>query len=160
ETHQGAWRGLREPFDSDGESSADSHAYARGITAISTFRTALRPKTLYIIVATRHPRLYVIEASGSRVHLHRPQLMPGWIEWIVQPEYDARNASPEHAARKPDVRIACLSRAGDVVRLSHYDLVYGIPGSRESLDVLPTAAMPFDHAMLLLGTASGLFLLH
>jgi len=159
ETSPGAWRDLGKPFDSD-DSSADPHAYARGVTAISTFRTARKPKTLYIIVATRHPRLYVIEASGGRIYLHRPQLMPGWIEWIVQPESDDRGASPEQAAREPDLRIACLSRAGDVVRLSPYDLMYGIPGSRESLEVLPTAVMPFDHGMLLLGTASGLFLLH
>jgi nucleoside phosphorylase len=128
----------------------DGTAFTMGITAIDVFARPGSPATLDILVATRFPSLYVLTATGGRLRLRRRMPMPGWIQWIIrQPKAD-------------DVRIACISRGGDIVYFAQSE--FG--GSRElnplpptALSLLPTAAMPFDDTGLLLGTTTGLFLI-
>jgi hypothetical protein len=78
--------------------------YTMGITAIAVFARPGQPGTLDILVATRYPWLYVIEATGGRMRIRRRTELPGWVQWIIGP--------PEH----PDL---CVSRGGDIVRFSY-----------------------------------------
>jgi hypothetical protein len=122
----------------------DSARYAMGITAIAVLEQADRPGTLDIVVATRHPWLYVLEATAGQLRLRRRIPLPGWIDWILEPRHD-------------DAPVICISRGGDLVRLSRRDLQDGRAGIATTVSRLPTAALPLDDGVLL-GTTTGLFL--
>jgi hypothetical protein len=114
-----------------------------GITAISVLHWGPLD-TFDILVATREPALYVLEAADQQLWLRRRRSLPGWIQWILGP--------PD------DQRITCISRGGDIVRFAREDLLAEREPPPVSVPLLPTAAMPFDGASLLLGTTRGLFL--
>lgn len=139
----------------------DSASYAMGVTAITVLQRPDESNKLDIIVATRHPSLYVLEATAGtddgaraagRLRLRRRIPMPGWIEWIIDPA-------------PGDDHVTCISRGGDIVRFSPSELRdepprHG-PGKRDRAPTwvsrLPTAALRFRSGILL-GTTTGLFL--
>jgi hypothetical protein len=134
--------------------------YAMGVTAIAALPRPDAPDTIDLLVATRYPWLYVIEARAGALRLTRRMSMPGWIDRILAP-------------RHPGGPITCLSRGGDLVRFTHQALLRGDPPTSTPLSILPTAAIwlgaatPFagsgphvrsDDGGLLVGTTTGLFL--
>jgi len=126
--------------------------YTIGVTAIAVIAPEQDPDTQHILVATRYPRLHVIEGRGGQLRLVADLAMPGWIDWIL-----CGNAKRPDKPLGPDERITCISRGGDIVRLAYRELLAGHAGSRTQMSLLPTAAMPFGND-LLLGTTTGLFL--
>jgi serine/threonine protein kinase len=139
--------------------------YARGITAIAVL-PGLAPKTLTILVATRYPWLYVIDAADGKLELSNRIAMPSWISWLLPPVSEIAEATA--AAPTPTGDATCIvavSRGGDIVRLSRADLVRRSQDDREvesspeptQLPVLATAAMAFEDGVLI-GTNKGLLL--
>jgi hypothetical protein len=126
--------------------------YTIGVTAIAVIAPEQDPDTQHILVATRYPRLHVIEARGGQLRLIADLAMPGWIDWIL-----CGDAKRPDEPLGPDERITCISRRGDIVRVAYRELLAGHAGCATQLSLLPTAAMPFE-GDLLLGTATGLFL--
>jgi hypothetical protein len=125
-------------------------AFASGITAIAVLERRELPGMLHLLVATRFPWLYLIEVDRGRMRLRRRLPMPGWIEWIF-------------VGAPGDDLVACISRGGDIIRLSYAELVRAIDGDPITLDLrstalLPTAAMSLGESGVLLGTTTGLFL--
>ncbi|HEU4734694.1 MAG TPA: CHAT domain-containing protein [Kofleriaceae bacterium] len=134
--------------------------YAMGVTAVAALARPGTPDTLDLLVATRYPWLYVLEARAGTLRFIRRVPLPGWIDWIFAP-------------RHPSGPIICLSRSGDLVRFSHEALLReGVPTST-ALQILPTAAIWFGETTqpaaaghgsdrtddgLLIGTSTGLFL--
>lgn len=118
--------------------------YTMGITAIAALARPGSPDTLDILVATRRPSLYVIEARRGTIRIRHRIPMPGWIQWIIAP--------PD------DDRVTCISRSGDLVRFYHEELLTGSDGQRTAMSQLPTAALPFGDGSVLLGTTTGLVL--
>lgn len=134
--------------------------YAMGVTAIAALPRPGAHDTIDLLVATRHPWLYVIEARAGTLRLTRRMSMPGWIDRILGP-------------RRPGGSITCLSRGGDLVRFTQEALLRGDAPSSTPLSILPTAAIwlgatsPIadfaacgrsDDGGLLVGTTTGLFL--
>lgn len=124
-----------------------SERYTVDITAIALVPRSGCPAVADLLVATRYPWLYVIAVADGRMTLERRVHMPGWIQWILAPQ-----PGGDH--------ITCVSRGGDIVRFTRDDLHQGGTGRRKKLSLMPTAALAFDRGSLLLGAASGLFLLH
>jgi 3',5'-cyclic AMP phosphodiesterase CpdA len=135
------------------DSAAHHLSYTAGITAIAVLVQPDQPEVLHLLVATRYPQLYVIEASAGYVRLQATISLPGWINWIICGEDAERRGDPASSVE----HITCVSRAGDIVRLTRDELFAGNVGRRTQLSLLPTAAMPLG-GDLLLGTATGLFL--
>lgn len=121
--------------------------YTVDITAIALMPRPGCPAVADLLVATRYPWLYIIAVADGRMTLERRVHMPGWIQWIIGPQPDS-----DH--------ITCVSRGGDIVRFTRDELRQGGIGRRKKLWLMPTATLAFDRGSLLLGTASGLFLLH
>jgi hypothetical protein len=59
----------------------DGAKYTTGVTAVSVVARAGDPDTLDILVATRRPALYVIEATHGVMRIRHRIAMPGWIQW-------------------------------------------------------------------------------
>lgn len=132
--------------------------YAMGVTAIAALPRPHARDTVEILVATRYPWLYLVEARAGALRLARRMSLPGWIDWILP-------------SRHPDGPVTCISRGGDLVRFTHEGLLRGDPPAHTALSILPTAAlrvgtaaparepMPDQHDdALLIGTTTGLFL--
>ena len=111
------WIGVRDGFPRLDNPHAKYQNYGKGVTAIAAIA---HPKEtgILIVVATRHPRLHVIEARDGRLHLLKPKPLPGWIDWIICP-------SPTFSGLPADRRVTLISHGGDIVRLHPADIEYG-----------------------------------
>jgi hypothetical protein len=118
------------------DSAAHHLSYTAGITAIAVLAQLDQREVLHLLVATRYPRLYVIEASAGYVRLQATISLPGWIDWIICGEDAGRRGDPVNSVE----HITCVSRAGDIVRFTRDELFAGRSGRRTQLSLLPTAA--------------------
>lgn len=133
--------------------SGAKRRFAAGITAIAAIPRQGPRREVDLLVATRNPWLYVIEADGNGLHLAHRIPLPGWIDWIFCP-------------RTPDGPVRLLSRGGHVLCSTSDELRRGEPLRCHELPLLPTAALEADSlapgcdlADLAVGTASGLVLI-
>jgi hypothetical protein len=153
-------------IDDTVECAPDATAqYAMGVTAIAALPRPGASDTIDILVATRHPWLYVIESRAGVLRLTRRMSVPGWIDQILAPRF-------------PGEPITCLSRGGYLIRFTREALLSGDSPNLIALPFLPTTALWLDprrapadlapvrgenhternHGGLLIGTTTGLFL--
>lgn len=114
-----------------------------GITAIETITDGANAH--WLVVATRAPELHVLRAEAGVLVFHGTLAMPGWIEWIVQPQLGRTD-------------VLCVSRGGEIVRVALAARPWGAPDAplpTQSLALHPMAVLPFGDG-LLIGTKRGL----
>ena len=125
--------------------------FAAGITAIAAIARPDEPHAFDLLVATRYPCLYVIEARDGVLRFAHRMALPGWIDWIFPPS-------------TPDGAVRLLSRGGHLLSFKRPDLARGAPPRCRELPVQPTAALVLDGATpapgrapdLAIGTTTGL----
>lgn len=136
------------------ESPSDaSRRFAAGITAIAVVPRQGPSQEIALLVATRNPWLYVIEADRGALRLAQRIPLPGWIDWIFCP-------------RAPDGPVRLLSRGGQLLSSTAAELRRGAAPHCHELPVLPTAALEVgspatggELSDLAVGTATGLVLI-
>jgi hypothetical protein len=122
----------------------DDDRYTVGITAMARLRKDASGASP-ILITTRRGAIFLLESAPglasepARICLRWLHTMTGWVQWIL-------------AIASSD-RIACISRGGELIRISTTDPARGI--ETERLPLLPTAAAPFLEGFLL-GTSEGL----
>ncbi|MEP7124985.1 MAG: hypothetical protein ABJE95_28910 [Byssovorax sp.] len=123
---------------------ADDNCFTVGITAMARLRkneSGASP----IVITTQRGAIFLLEAEPStasepaRLRLRWLHTLSGWVQWII--------------ALPGTDRVACITRGGELVRISTADPTQGI--ETEKLPLLPTAAAPFLDGFLL-GTSEGL----
>jgi serine/threonine protein kinase len=122
----------------------DDDRYTVGITAMARLREDASG-TSPILITTRRGAIFLLEAEPAlgaepaRLRLRWLHTMTGWVQWILTiPGSD---------------RVACISRGGELIRISIADPAPSI--KTERLPLLPTAAAPFLEGFML-GTSEGL----
>ncbi|MEP7120301.1 MAG: hypothetical protein ABJE95_05305 [Byssovorax sp.] len=132
--NRGAWSGSHRKEDRT----------TVGISAMARLRKE-QSGASPILLATRGGSLFLLDRQPGSApgpagrRFRRLSAKAGWIQWILEiPESN---------------EITCISRGGELVRISTVDPTEGI--TTEKMPFLPTAAAPFHHGFLL-GTTEGL----
>ena len=122
----------------------DDDRYTVGITAMARLREDASG-TSPILITTRRGAIFLLEAEPAlesepaRLRLRWLHTMTGWVQWILTiPGSD---------------RVACISRGGELIRISITDPALAI--KTERLPLPPTAAAPLLEGFML-GTSEGL----